>query len=139
MDLIAVIMASPTRDERNESAKKLLDYGFANWEVAKLGHDPDPLEPLKILRGVQNTLALSYEPTQAVVKKGAGAKITAQFMLPESVPAPVKAGDEIGRIEYLLDGEVIASVPVTAAENVGKISYGGIFMRLLRRLMLVDS
>lgn len=36
MQLIAVVMASPTRDARNESAKKLLDYGFANFEVARL-------------------------------------------------------------------------------------------------------
>ena len=33
MQLIAVIMASPTRDTRNEAAKKLLDYGFANYRV----------------------------------------------------------------------------------------------------------
>ena len=36
MQLIAVVMAAPSRDERNEIAKKLLDYGFAGWETAVL-------------------------------------------------------------------------------------------------------
>lgn len=139
MTLIAVVMASPTRDERNETAKKLLDYGFANWEIAKLGHAQEPLEPLKVLGGVQNNVALAYEPTQAVVQKGSSAKITTQITLPENVPAPINVGDEIGRIEYLLGDVVVASVPITAAENVRKISYGGILLRMLRKLMLVDA
>ncbi len=33
MHLIAVIMGAPTRDVRNEAAKTLLDWGFANYFV----------------------------------------------------------------------------------------------------------
>ncbi|MCI8388066.1 MAG: D-alanyl-D-alanine carboxypeptidase [Clostridiales bacterium] len=137
MQLIAVIMAVPTRDERNEAAKKLLDYGFANWEVAS--REPEPLEPLRVLGGVAETVPLEYTSTQAVVKKGAGAKVTTQITLPENISAPVEAGTEVGRVEYVLDGEVIGSVPITAGESVDRVSYGGILLRLIRKLLLVDA
>lgn len=136
MQLIAVIMAAQTRDERNEAAKKLLDYGFAGWEVAR--REPEPLEPMRVFGGVIDSVSLGYDAAQAVVKKGDGARIERRIELPESISAPVTEGDEVGRVDYLLDGEVIASVPVRAAESAGKISYGEVLLRLLRRMMLVD-
>ena len=52
MQLIAVVMGAPNRDTRNEIAKKLLDYGFANYTVASW--DAAELEPIKLLGGLQS-------------------------------------------------------------------------------------
>ena len=42
----------------------------------------------------------------------------------ENLAAPVKKGEQIGRVEFLLNGEnVVASYPVTAAENVEERTY----------------
>ena len=134
MQLIAVIMASPSRDERNESAKKLLDYGFANWEVASL--EPEPLDDLVLNGGVYPTLPIKYEDSQLVLKKGSAAKLTKNLVLPETIPAPVAAGDEVGKIEYLLDGEVVATLPIVAAEDRDRIGFGEVLSRFLRALTL---
>ena len=134
MQLIAVIMASPSRDERNESAKKLLDYGFANWEVASLG--PEPLDDLVLNGGVYPTLPIKYEDSQLVLKKGSAAKLTKNLVLPETISAPVAAGDEVGKIEYLLDGEVVATLPIVAAEDRDRIGFGEVLSRFLRALTL---
>ena len=134
MQLIAVIMASPSRDERNESAKKLLDYGFANWEVASL--EPEPLDDLVLNGGVYPTLPIKYEDSQLVLKKGSAAKLTKNLVLPETISAPVAAGDEVGKIEYLLDGEVVATLPIVAAEDRDRIGFGEVLSRFLRALTL---
>ena len=134
MQLIAVIMASPSRDERNESAKKLLDYGFANWEVANL--EPEPLDDLVLNGGVYPTLPIKYEDSQLVLKKGSAAKLTKNLVLPETISAPVAAGDEVGKIEYLLDGEVVATLPIVAAEDRDRIGFGEVLSRFLRALTL---
>ena len=134
MQLIAVIMASPSRDERNESAKKLLDYGFANWEVASL--KPEPLDDLVLNGGVYPTLPIKYEDSQLVLKKGSAAKLTKNLVLPETISAPVAAGDEVGKIEYLLDGEVVATLPIVAAEDRDRIGFGEVLSRFLRALTL---
>ena len=137
MELIAVIMAAETRDARNEAAKKLLDYGFANWELARM--TPETLEPVRVLGGVADTVGVCYDETTAVVSKGSAAKVERVVELPESVPAPIEAGQELGTVRYYLSGEEIASVPLTASENVGKIGYIGLLGRFMRKLLLAES
>ncbi|MBQ2765448.1 MAG: D-alanyl-D-alanine carboxypeptidase [Clostridia bacterium] len=137
MQLIAVVMASPTRDERNETAKKLLDYGFANYEVAPVAPTA-PLDDLRVLGGVADTVRLGADETSLVLPKGQASKLTQQIYLPEYISAPVKAGDEVGKIEFFIDGEVVATLPVTAAENVEKIGYFGLFSRFMKKMLLVE-
>ena len=50
-------------------------------------------------------------------------KIQCRVTLKKKLTAPVKKGDEIGRITFLLNGGAIASYPVTADHTVEKISY----------------
>ena len=134
MQLIAVVMASPTRDARNESAKKLLDYGFANFEVARL--TPGELPPLRVVGGVASAVPVTSDVTPLVVKKGGAGKISCELSLPEDVEAPVSGGDEVGRAVYYLNGEEIASAPVRAAESVGKIGFTGLFCEFFTRMLL---
>ncbi len=136
MQLIAVIMAAPSRDERNEIAKKLLDYGFAGWEIAKFAPE-DEFEPLRVMGGVAKDIKIESAETSVLIKKGQASKLTRSVSLPESVEAPVNRGDEVGRIEYYIDGVLIKSCPITSSENVEKLGYSGILSRFLRRMLLV--
>lgn len=134
MQLIAVIMAAPSRDTRNEAAKKLLDYGFANY--AYLTREQGSAGPVKVLGGISSECATAYDSFGVVVEKSAGSKLESKVELPEAIPAPVKAGEIIGRIEYSLNGEVLGEVPVRAAESVDKISYFGVLGRLAAKFFL---
>ncbi len=136
LPLIAVVMASPTRDTRNEAAKKLLDYGFANWEMARFeAGEPDPVS---VTGGESRSLALSYPEASAVITRGKSAAIEKILVIPEKISAPVTAGDAVGTVEYRLDGEVIASAPITAAESVKKLGYMGILGRFFKHLLMVE-
>ena len=136
MQLIAVVMASPTRDERNETAKKLLDYGFANYEAVTLGAKTLP-ETLTLVGGVADTVRISASEQPVVLEKGQRARITENLVLPGTVNAPITEGDELGYVEFLLDGESIFKIPVTAAESAKKIGYAELFWRFLKRVTMV--
>ena len=136
MELIAVIMAAETRDSRNEAAKKLLDYGFANWELAKLG--AGELEKMPVLGGIESEVGLVAAQTSAVVTKGSAAKIERVFELPEKISAPVGEGEEVGRVIYYLGDEKLAEVPITAEKEVKKVGYIGLLGRFIRRLVLAE-
>lgn len=136
MQLIAVVMASPTRDERNESAKALLDHGFAGWELAR--KTPEAMEPLAVLGGVNRTVEVKFTEASAVLKKGSSSKLTQQTVLPDRISAPVTEGEVLGRVDYLLDGEVVMSSDILAAENVKKISYSGVLELFLKNLLLIE-
>ncbi len=134
LSLICVIMAADTRDTRNNTAAKLLDFGFANFSTYK---NEAGSKELPVLGGVSATCKLSYEAFSATVAKGRAGEITVTAELPESLEAPILAGSEVGRVVYSLDGKEIGAVPIVATENVEKISFGTLFWRILEQFLLL--
>lgn len=135
MQLIAVVMGSPTRDSRNETAKKLLDYGFAAYRYYLA--EPSPCGSIKVLRGIQNSCSLICDRFDIVLSKAqAGQGVEAVTILPESISAPISVGDVIGQIEYRIGDEVIGTAAIRAAESVPKISFGKLLSRLFASFFL---
>lgn len=134
MSLIAVIMGSPTRDVRNEAAKTLLDYGYANYAVYK--SEGGSGDALPVTGGVADSVGTSYGEFSAVLKKGNEKNVTETVTLNESTAAPVKSGDIVGEVTYSIGDEIIGKVPVIASEDVAKISYWGLILRLLRGVLV---
>ena len=134
MQLIAVIMGAPTRDTRNEIAKKLLDYGFANYKY--FVSEEAEMDKIKVLGGVTGECGLKRTAFDAVLSKSGGTEVEEKIILPEYIAAPVKAGDIIGTVEYYAGGEQIGTSDITATEDVDKISYSGLLGRLIKRYFL---
>lgn len=129
LHLIAVIMGSDTRDIRNEAAKQLLDYGFANYSV--FTSEGGSAGEVPVLGGVKTAVPCVYPPFTTLLPKGQGKKVVTELLLYENVPAPVSVGDTVGTVRYLIDGNVIAESAVTAAEEAEKIGFLGIFKKML--------
>ena len=58
-------------------------------------------------------------------------KVQFNIELPENISAPVKTGDVIGKIVFTLDGKEIGKVDICAAEDVDKISFLGLWYRMI--------
>lgn len=135
MQLIAVIMGAPNRDIRNEIAKKLLDYGFANYKY--LCMESGEIDPIKVLGGVSNSCRLMYEKFDIVLDKSEAVKgVESAVNLPEYISAPVEAGEVIGNIDYKIGDETIGSVNIVAVEAIEKISYLGLLKRMINSFFL---
>lgn len=134
MHLIAVIMGSETRDIRNAAATQLLDWGFANYTVyADEGGDAGEIS---VVGGMESTVPLTREGFSVLLPKGKEKKVEVQTELGESVNAPVKEGDVIGKVKYVCDGEELGEANILAAQTVKKIGYGGILMKMLKKFCL---
>ena len=136
MELIAVVMHAPTSDDRFESAKALLNFGFANYTLLTVYPD-QALPPVEVLLGESNTVqpVLAQTPT-VLLEKTQAANVTQSISLCESVEAPVEEGQTLGSMTVTADGEVVATIPIVAAQAVERLSVGGIFQRMLRSLFL---
>ena len=134
LHLIAVIMGSDTRDTRNEAAKTLLDWGFANYCVYK--KEGANVGSVKVDGGKSETVTAECHPCELLLPREKAGTVTEELMLKESVPAPVKKGDPLGKIRFLSDGEVLSEAEVTAASGVERVGWGEIFRMLLRTLLL---
>jgi D-alanyl-D-alanine carboxypeptidase (penicillin-binding protein 5/6) len=132
--LVAVVMGSPTSDDRFAAARGLLDYGFANYRAAQPPSLYDQLAPLPVLRGVEPYVEITYDPPGAVViEKGNEDALTQEIDLPADVEAPIEPGQTLGEVEVVVNGEVVASYPLKAAAGVERLTLGRAFERLLRR------
>ncbi|NLM49383.1 MAG: D-alanyl-D-alanine carboxypeptidase [Clostridiaceae bacterium] len=131
MQLIAVIMASPTSQERFNAARTLLDYGFANYAIAG-GNKGDKIAEVKVSKGEKQTLQVEAETSyKTLVKKAQKSAVTTHIDLPEQVQAPIKKGDRVGEIKLTVDNEVIISSPLVACEDVKRISLFSMIKKIL--------
>lgn len=132
MELIAVILKSPTSTQRFEGAKTLLNYGFAAYALAE-AQLPEPLKPIPVKLGEvpQVMPKLQGDPTILAVKeKVNGMEVAVE--LEEELSAPVEAGQQVGKMTVTSNGEVLAELPLTAEEGVARLTYWQILERCLR-------
>ena len=134
MHLIAVVMGSPSRDDRNGTARQLLDYGFANYSLFR--SEGGRGEPVPVRGGVKDFCVPEIPPCALLLPKGKSRSVQTELLLDEYLDAPVEKGRTIGTVRYLADGEILAEAPVTAREDVERIGFGGILVRIAGRALL---
>ncbi len=136
MELIAVVMRSPTTAQRFEDAKALLDYGFANFAMVNVWPD-DPLPPVDVLLGQEAQVQPVLEETQRLlVGKGERDQVTTELVLSPNVEAPVEKGQILGRLEVSVAGEPRGTINIVASQGVDRLTVPGIFNKMMQKLLL---
>ena len=133
MELIAVVMKGETADKRNADAKALLNYGFSAYALVSAAPE-EPLPALPVTMGEVDTVALMLPPDAltAVVEKGQAAALERRIDLPESLPAPVRQGQQVGTLTLCSGDTELLTVPILAAEDAAGRSWGRMFTDLLK-------
>ena len=134
MQLICVVMGASTRDSRNEIARKLLDFGFAGYAYECF--EPDGVGEIRVVGGKSETVGLSYEKFDLVTEKQNAGKIEKQIALPESVPAPIKNGDAVGSVKFVLNGEVLKELPITVTTDVERVGFTDVLAKLMKMIFV---
>ena len=133
MTLICVIMGAESRDIRNAAAQKLLDWGFASYGLFTA--EAGGLDPLPITKGVTDEVRLTYPRFTAVLPKADLSAVDHTVTLPEALPAPIRAGEAVGKITYTCKGQPIGEVAITASETVEKLSFWELWWRMWKGMM----
>lgn len=124
--LIAVTLGSDSDAQRAEASLKLLNYGFQNFAHFRVAKGKEPVAKLRVWQGVQPEVAVgSPDDVVVTLPRDAVAKATAHFVGQQPLIAPVEAGQQVGRIDIVVDGEVRRSVPVVALEGVPQAGWWG--------------
>ena len=121
LHLIAVIMGAETSNERNLCATKLLDFGFANYKAYE--DEGREIGKIKVNKGIKQEVAVEYLDYTALENAENYNKIEKEIILNESVDAPVKKGDVVGKIIYKIDGVVLGENDIIVKENVEEITF----------------
>lgn len=131
MQLIAVVICAPSSQDRFSSASALLDFGFANYEVAKDEDINVSVPYVRVVGGTTEQILPAVSGNGFILKKGNRDKLQQHFELTDSVSAPVEQGQKLGEVIYTIDGNEIARRDVCATEAVERISVLQMFVRNL--------
>ena len=135
LELVAVVMAGETTKERFNGAKKLLDYGFANYNYSVISADLGDTKELDIAKGTQKKIAISAEKQLSVLlPKTAKGNIAQEISFNENITAPIKKGAALGTVTVKLGDETLGEIPVTAAEGVERLSLSFSLRQILKGL-----
>ena len=135
-EYIAVVMHGETAESRNRDAETLLSYAFANFRLIPLADKKLPTLPVEL--GSRGTVSLRLEGVgYELAPKGEEPDYS--LSLPATVAAPLKEGQRLGSLVVSVGGRQIAEVPVAVAEDVERISFGGLFSKLALSLFGVRT
>ena len=133
-EYIAVVMHGKTSSERFESAKTLLNFAFANYSMCPL-RSPKPLPPVCVSLGEAESVQPVYGGKEGVLmEKSKLGEINYEFVLPDSLNAPVAEGEALGEMIVYSGGIELARVPLLAGNDVKKLTVFKLYGKLLSRL-----
>lgn len=137
IDLIAVVMAAEDSKARLSDSIDLLNYGFGKCNIFTEEQITD-LDSIEVIRGQESTLAVQAQSGfRYVDTSGADlSDVEKKVSISEEVRAPIKQGEQVGEIQYHLNGEQIGTVPIVAAQDVDEITFMSAFLEVLTSMML---
>src|SRR5690554_225767 len=126
--LIAAVMGTSSAEVRAREVQKMLNYGFRYYETERLFRAGQELVDAKVWGGKSDQISVGLaEDVFVTIPRGARDKLESTVDLDSVIKAPIKVGDELGRIQVMLDGEVLVDEPALALTDVQQ---GGVFKRL---------
>ena len=133
MQLIAVIMGAKTRDERNNAARALLDFGFSNY--ALYTEKEGVLEEVPVRCGVKDSTILYSKPITKVVNRSDIKNINKVYEIPEFINAPTKADDAVGKIRYMIGDKLLTEADVVLKEDIERATVWNLFIKALKSIV----
>lgn len=131
LHLIAVIMGSDTSKIRFEESKRLLDYGFANYDSVTIGRKGDSIGKVLVQKGTSQYLeAVLERDAYLLLPKGQSKEIAKEIVLPDYVNAPIKTGDVIGKLIIKIEGQEVDRVNLVAKNDVERATIKDMFFKV---------
>jgi D-alanyl-D-alanine carboxypeptidase (penicillin-binding protein 5/6) len=117
--LIVVVNGLRSEKERADEAKKMLEWGFNNFQSGLLFSEGQEIAQAKLYGGAKGHVPLTArKEVRLMVPRGSRDKIIARVVYSGPVPAPVQQGQKIGTLKVWRGESVVLEVPLQAAESV---------------------
>ncbi len=118
---ISVVIGAEGSEERFLASEALLEYGFTNYDRESLVSQDEVYEELSLPYRPDETVELgAAEDVIGVV--GAGSEVERRVTTEEELPPSAAAGEELGEVEVLVDGQRVGESPLVAQEGYEEAS-----------------
>lgn len=122
MELVAVVMAGDTSNDRFNGAKKLLDFGFANYSFSTIGADLKETE-VSVSKGTAKKIKVeAKEELNLLLPKQSKEEIERQVEWEKNITAPIKKGQTLGYVNVYVGEEELGRLKITASEDMKRLT-----------------
>lgn len=131
--LISVVLGCgwpPSKTLKWTDTKRLMTYGIENYEKKQI-FESIKLAPIYVKNGQTSAIGLSIEGDIKLLLRN-DEKIRIEYDIPELLLAPIKAGQQVGTVNYYIDKNLYDEIPILTAEESKRIDYRFCFDRILR-------
>lgn len=116
---IAVLLGARSDSQRTQEALKLLNYGFENFESARIYRARQPVKVASLYRGARASLNIGFEQDfYLLAPRGGLNRVKAVVITREPIVAPISRGQRMGTLRLTLDGETLGTYPLVALHDV---------------------
>ncbi len=131
LHLVAVVMGSDNSNDRFNTAKAMLNWGFSNYSCIIPEISKKDLKKVQVIGGKENYVSPQTPKISPIlVKKGEEEKIKITVSMEESLKAPVAEKQIIGNIKISVGDKTIAEHKITAKNSVDELGFFGYVKKL---------
>lgn len=136
LQLIAVVMGAENSKIRFDEAKRMLDYGFANYDSVSIGKKGDIIGVVPVEKGRLTEVELVLErDSYILLPKGEKGKVSKIVNLPDFVEAPLMPGNEVGTLSIYVDEKEVDKVKLVSKNSVEKANLINILDRTIKNFL----
>ncbi|MST99918.1 D-alanyl-D-alanine carboxypeptidase family protein [Tissierella pigra] len=136
LELVAVVMGATDSKTRFNEAKRMLDYGFANYDSAEIGKKGDILATIPVEKGkLEEVDIMLSKDSYVLLPKGKKGNIEKETVLPDILHAPILAGDEIGELIIKIDGKEMDRIKLVSKSDVEKANLVNILNKFINNYL----
>lgn len=119
--LVAVVNGLQSAKERADEGKKLLEWGFRNFEQRILFAEGQNIGTAKVFGGADSKVPLvATGQVRVMMPKNGNDRLVARIVYTGPVPAPVEQGQRVGMLKVWRNDSVILEMPLKTAESVSR-------------------
>ena len=136
MRIIAVVMGEETSKIRNQEVSEMLDYAFAQYKVIDMLKSKNSLGKYRVENGKDEYALVVAKGSATMVKKKSESdgKFSYDIKL-DSLKAPLKSGDNVGKLIIKEDGNIVKSLNLTVKKDIEKASFGNLLLRNIKDML----
>lgn len=138
MELVAVVMAGDTSNDRFNGAKKLLDYGFANYSFIEIEADLSGKSEVSVEKGVvKNVKVKAKDKLKLLLPKSEVKEIKQKITFKKDISAPVNKGEVVGKSEVFIGEKSVGSIDIIANDKVSRLNLWILFKRIAKSMLIL--
>ncbi len=126
MRLISVVMGTESTAARTRETRKLLSFGFRNYQTQRLYEEGQHIQDVRVWFGTADQVPIGVAKSlKKTMFRRLFNEVSHDMVLPEVLEAPIERGAEIGELRVLAADEEIARIPLVALIDVAEKGFFG--------------